>query len=284
MPLFPKPDGFDENTCRHCAALFIVKGAVGFRPSSHYRNGTITFVECDDITYGVTCRHVVEILRKNIGKTADQSWVFATFVNRTIYIIDRFESPKETSFVPVREVDISIRQIHPDFPDAIGKKAFKLSANYEIPFDKISHGIAVGFPEAEQFEKEIGDIPGYQVAMPCVYALAEKIPGGDSFSLFSELEETPKVKSFSGMSGGPIFWTTEDDKYGLYGISYEASDPVRSDDPNESIDTGPRIWIKGEKIAYYRFKSWVESLGINKPLFEKGKRLKPIIRIELWSR
>ena len=283
MVSFPIPDNFDKNACSHSAALFIVKSAVGFTPSAYYRNGTITFIECNDINYGVTCKHVVDCLRKKVKETNDKSWVFATLVNRTIYIIDRFKTPKGDNFLINNKLDIAIRQIHPDLPPSIGKKAYKLTPHDEPGFEKISHGISVGFPENEKHEKPVDNYPGYQVAMPCVHALAEKVPDGDNFTLYSELKEDPQVKSFSGMSGGPIFWTSEDDKYGLYGISYEASDPIPCEESNESIGTGPRIWIKGERITYSKFLSWIQILGIDEPLFEKGIVLKPVIKIELWD-
>lgn len=210
MVSFPIPDNFHKNACSHCAALFLVKSAVGFTPSAFSRNGTITFIECDGITYGVTCKHVVDSLREKVNETNDSNWVFATLANQTIYIIDRFKTPKGDCFLNSNTLDIAIRQIHPDLPPSIGKKAYKLTPYNEPAFENISHGISVGFPENEKYEKSVENYPGHEVAMPCVHALAEKIPGGDNFTLYSELKDSPQVKNFSGMSGGPIFWTSED--------------------------------------------------------------------------
>jgi hypothetical protein len=57
--------------------------------------------------------------------------------------------------------------------------------------------------------------------MPQVEVLAEIERRPNSyFGMFSALDEPPNPHEYSGMSGGPIYWSTEDD-YGIFGIIYE---------------------------------------------------------------
>lgn len=280
---FPIADGLYNKGCKHCAALFLIKPVVGFRPKAEYRNGTLTFIKYNGLTYGVTCKHVVESLREKKEELNDQNLCFATVVNRNIFIIDRFQFPLPGDSFTQGEPDIAIQQIHPGLCKSIRKEPINLNEDTETHSDKIGHALAVGFPEEQVNEKDLDDFPGYQLQMACVHALAElNRLYGYEFTLFSELDTSPDAINLSGMSGGPIFWSTED-QYGLLGITNKAF-PIRpeTEEPSDvSLGGGPRVVIKGQRITYERFGRWVDQLGINKTIFHSEQPMRININISV---
>ncbi len=129
------------------------------------------------------------------------------------FILDRFIQPNSQFGNPV--IDIAIRELDPDLLSVIGKIPMDLDIQIEAP-QAISHGYAVGFPETMKYKK-MEDQVGYRISMPQVEILAEinGFPSG-RFSLCSELDNQPRQTDYSGMSGGPIFWSTENN-YGILG-------------------------------------------------------------------
>lgn len=257
--------------CKHCAALFLVKPKVGFRPQPEYRNGTITFIEHKGITYGVTCRHVVELLRQKITELGDENLCFATIVKQNIYVIDRFKFPTAEDSFTQEQPDIAIQQIHPKLCETIGKKPYKLTSKNE-DFENIEYALAIGFPEEKAVEKHSENRFFYQIQMDCVHALGKlQSCNNNRLLIFSSLDTTPDINKLSGMSGGPIFWST-DSTHGLLGIIHKALptklDPNKS---NESLSGGSQIALKGERITLDKFSNWVSQLKINTDLFPEKK-------------
>jgi hypothetical protein len=115
--------------------------------------------------------------------------------------------------------DIAIREINPDHVAHVGKEAMDLDAMTEAP-ENMCHAYAVGFPEKLKYHR-YDNQPGYRVSLPQVEILAE-LQGRPHrrFTMFSELQKSAPDIDYSGMSGGPIFWSTED-AYGILGIIYE---------------------------------------------------------------
>lgn len=252
MKKYPIPDQFFYKSSRHCVALFILDSSIGKQPSERDINATLTFVEYNSKTYGITCKHVV-----NICKNKEESKIntcFATLANGKYFIFNDFSCPPSDVFV-YPAPDIAIRQIHPDFPQAIGKIPIKLEQNNMPVLDTIRHVVAAGYPTKEKRRVNVQN--GYRIEMPCVHALSEissiDVNNGQ-LHLHSELEQNEQqIKDFNGMSGGPVFCSTEE-KYGLLGITYEALLP----NPLEnSLVEGPRIAIKAELVTPQRFKNWL---------------------------
>lgn len=112
----------------------------------------------------------------------------------------------------------------------------------------IGHGYAVGFPEVLTGNR-FDDLPGHRVAMPHTFVLAELsgLPIG-RFTLGNQMKREPRVTSYSGMSGGPIFWT-DHHGYGLIGIVYEGG-----------YGTDDMVYVSGELATPDVIKAWLEEL------------------------
>ncbi len=254
-----------ELACKHCAALFLVKPSVGFIPKIEYRNATISFVESNGSLYGITCKHVIEELRKKKEELDDPNLCFATIVNRNVFILDRFQFPPPAGLFVGRPPDLAIRQLHPKLCESVGKQPFSFSKSSDLIGSGTKRALAVGYPEELKATQETMNLPGHQVKMPCVHALSEVSGvGSEDLTLFSELSTRPEAISLSGMSGGPIFWS-EANSYGLLGITKQAL-PTESD-VADGLGEKPRISIIGQRITYDLFDGWVRQLGIDKNQF-----------------
>lgn len=253
---YPLCDFFKGNEVSHCASLVITpnlseddRGRKTFaQPSDQIKNGTLTFVEYDGKTYGITCWHVIESYRKTEEKHGQYSHTMRTMVNGFYVISDRFIRP--TSEYGQPPLDIAIHEINRDLLTAIGKEALLIDSLPEIPFD-IQHAIAIGFPTDLKHKKNETEA-FYQILMPHVLILAELSGSNPTqrFTLFSELEEKPKVLYFSGTSGGPIYWST-DKEYGILGIIYESV-------AGSELIGEKAIHISGELATKEIIKGWIQ--------------------------
>ena len=241
-------DEFGANACKHCASLFIIRQHVEMVPTVDDPSATLTFIKFHGRTYGVTCKHVVKSLRYEIKKSgSEHSHTFFIALKRHHVVQDRFVVPPGDWVTP--EPDIAIRELHPDFPAHVGKVALDVEANPVPPLPEVSFAVAVGFPD--RLKTQTTGPLGYQLAMPCVHAVAENhSKAGPSFTLFSELPATPGIRDLSGMSGGPIYWSDET-AYGLLGITYESS-PLEG-----SISGSSSVHIKGHHADLETFERWV---------------------------
>ena len=241
---YPLPDNFFSDTAKHCTAIFIYNSPIGVEPTENDLNATLTLIEFKGTIYGITCKHVSD---------KENRPIFATLTQGKRCVINNFIYPRHE--IPIeRPPDIAIRQIHPEFPQAIGKIPIRLEQNNLPDFNTIRHAVAVGYPTKEKRRVDVQN--GYRIQMPCVHALAEissinKVNG--QLSLHSELEQIIQINDFSGMSGGPVFWSTEE-KYGLLGIIYETLPPNPS---ANSLGEGPRVNIKAELVTLERFENWL---------------------------
>ncbi len=248
MPEYPITDELDQNACMHCVALFLLSQEPGVQPTAQDTNATMTLLSYGSKVYGITCWHVVDALQRRNAQDPSQ-WMLATVVNGIVCICDRFIRPSAV-FPSTNQPDLVIRQLHPNYPARIGKQPICLDGACEPPWDRIRHGMAVGFPGAT---KEPVDRDGCRgVAVTCVRLVAEgQVHPGECFHLHSELNAAPDVQEFGGMSGGPVFWSTENE-HGLLGIMYEAERRSNHD------DCAPRIWIVAESVTVDRFTGWVD--------------------------
>ena len=241
-------DEFSANACKHCAPMFIIPHNLDMAPTADDPSATLTFIKFQDRTYGVTCKHVVTALRNMIKATGiDNSHTFFIALKRHHFVQDRFCIPPGDWVTP--EPDIAVRELHPDFPAHVGKVALDIDANPVPSLNRVSFAVAVGFPD--RLKTQIPASSGYQLAMPCVHAVAENHSKvGPSFTLFSELQATPSIRDLSGMSGGPIYWS-DDTAYGLLGITYESS-PL-----DGSVSGASSVHIKGHLADRETIERWV---------------------------
>jgi len=268
MDKFLINDKLNERGCKHCAAFFITKPKVNFdlnKPISGDketidRNGTITFIQHEDKIYGVTCKHVVDILRKrNESLDEKEQYVFATLTKDTYFQIDR---PNKFIFpaFKYRKTDIAICELRLDFLKAIEKEPIIIEVCPHDCLEKITHAFAFGFPEETVTQKEIKET-GHRWVMPCIFALAENRAEGNieensRIYLYSELNKELCIKDLSGLSGGPVYWSNEKG-YGILAIVSHASTPALTP---ESIANKHKISILAEIITKNRFVEWIRDL------------------------
>jgi len=159
---------------------------------------------------------------------------------------NRFVQP-EQDVAPGPSPDLAIRELDPNYISAIGKKPL---AFQDPSIANIVHGIAVGYPTGIKENTKDG-----RVCIPCVYVLGE-LPSitEKKAVLFSVLDHDPGIDSFSGMSGGPIYWSDQF-AYGLLGITYEAASPREA-----GIVKNNRIHIIGELLSLNRFELFLSQI------------------------
>lgn len=250
---YPIVEQLYQNPGIHCATLAITRNVVsGFgrsqfaEPTATLRNGTLTFARSGGRTYAITCQHVVQHYRDALKESGEEfSHSMRTMLNGFYHVQDRFIQP--SAQLGDQPPDIAIREINPDHIARIGKRPLDLDAFKEPP-EKIRHAYAVGFPEALKYNKHDADDQfGYRVSMPQVQILAELSHRPDRrFAMFSELEKPALDIDYSGMSGGPIFWSSADE-YGILGIIYEGG-------PSENNGA---IYVYGELATPDLIKRWI---------------------------
>lgn len=256
---YPIADRLQEDYSRHCSTLAITetftKGSNGIlqiaHPDEKSRNGTLTFVKSDGKTFAITCWHVIEHFRELKEKSGDEiSHSLFTMTPRPYTVVDTFIRP--SSQFESHKLDIAIRQVRNDYVPALGKEAIDLD-NLKMP-EEIEFGFAVGFPEDLKYEKEKDAFGSKRIiSLPTVAILAEINEKPDQrFTMFSEFESPQGYETYSGMSGGPIFWSTEKE-YGIYGIMYEAN-------PSEFTYPGMSIMLAGELATPEIIKGWINQI------------------------
>ena len=256
---YPIANKLDEDPSIHCATLAIteslVKGKNGLlqmgHPDEKSRNGTLTFVKSNGKTFAITCWHVIEYLHKlNDDSDENYSHSLYTMTPRPYVVIDSFIRP--SSLNEYHDLDIAIRQVRADFVVALGKEPIDID-NQQLP-DNIEFGLAVGFLEDLKYIKdEKLNSPTSFISLPTTSVLAEiNRKPNERFTLFSEFDKVQGYETYSGMSGGPIFWSTEID-YGIYGITYEAN-------PSHFTEFGKSIMLAGELATPEIIRHWINQI------------------------
>ncbi len=257
-PEFEMADALKTNASAFCAAVAITENvtlsddrmpAIA-RPKASLRNGTLTFVRSGGRTFGITCQHVIDAYRRIIAENDGQfTHSMRTMLNGFYVVIDRFVRPTPQLGDP--ELDIAIREVDPAFPAALGKQCLEIDAMSEPPVD-LAYAFAVGFPETLKYEIHEGH--QYKVSMPQMEIVAELSGCPDRrFVMASQLEEDLPHLNFSGMSGGPIFWSTADE-FGLLGITYEGG-------PGSF---GPSVRIYGELATPNIVRGWLDQVPVQR--------------------
>lgn len=277
--LYPIVTELNENPSRHCATLAIAESPKNGKfdlkpvyPDEKSRNGTLTFVKTEGKTFGITCWHVIEYFRELINKTGKEDSISLYSMTPEPYVvIDRFIRP--TSNSEFHKLDIAIRQIRADFVQALGKEPIDLDK--QVMIKNIEFGYAVGFPEDLKYIKETSNTLKTILSLPTVSILAEISRQPDSrFTLFGEFDQPQGYDTYSGMSGGPIFWSTED-SYGIFGITYEAN-------PTNFAGHSMGVMLAGELATPETIKHWITQID---EIFEDKSNESSVIipRIIEWD-
>lgn len=247
-------DALEENPARFCAALAVAptvdvqpRWPQFTQPSETHRSGTITFIRSGGRSFGITCWHVIEALRQ-ANATGNQH-LLRTMLNGFYVVHDRFIQPSP-SFGSA-SLDVAIRELHPDFAKSLGKEELPLDDMPELT-SEVRFGYAVGFPE--NLKRRLEEDGGYRISMPQCSVLAEiNRQPNQRFTLYSQVRrESVAHEQFSGMSGGPIFWSDEN-RFGIYGIVYEG------DAKSSSEDTAD-IYVFGELATPDTIRGWIKEV------------------------
>lgn len=256
---FPFPDDLRKKACLHCVPIFLARDGILQRPNPHDNNATLTIVDCDGRLFGVTCQHVVEQLkRRQSNRPGDMTHIFLVVGVKATFEIhpDAFFQPSGSPRIP----DIAITELTAAQVAAIEKEPLSVSS-MKMTLPEVTHAFAFGFPDKSKFV----DKEKRQVVMRCVMALAENRTlsvDRETFQIFSSLQEQSPVDSFSGMSGGPLYWTN-DTNYGLVGITYEAL-PANPAEGQGGLVAGPRVHIYGIVVTESIFRRWVSEYDSQK--------------------
>ena len=243
---------------RHCATIARLKYRSeldrGLVPNAGEPTGTVTFVSYEGRTYAVTAAHVISTfdnLRKAEGRDLEGYHVPA---KPGVAIAGPFLTPPHSDLFGGRTLDVAICPVNSSLPGRVGKEAFAIDANGD-PSWPVSHALAVGFPTDSKLD--LPEAGGVRLGMRCVHALAEGVGGSgtsDQVQFYSELPERPELVSLSGMSGGPVFWSTEEG-FGLVGFVKEALD-VEPKPGEDTLYAGPRVHFLCQRVDHALIGDW----------------------------
>lgn len=267
-------------TWKFCAPIFIanqfgtildnLNDLIARDKSPDRRNGTLTFVEYENSTYGITCSHVVDSLREANRINAEH---YRTMVEGPLPAVAQihFFVPQEygqvhvnSHFYDVEEdqpkterPDIAIARIHPRLIKAIRRSAIPLNADpsEELIRESGTCGIAVGYPE--QNRRNLPDHDPPKFAIPVINACAPFVLFDENqVIIHAEIERDSDVDNLSGISGGPILWSSKNE-WGLAGIARRAFD-IKNHAPE--FGASPLIFIQGERVTRNKIMKWINDL------------------------
>ncbi len=244
------------NSCRYCATIgrfkFRVEMMRGVLPTPDEPTATVTFVTFEGKTYAVTAAHVISTFENLCGKEGIRFEGYFCPAKPGIAILGPFIQPPED--FQGRRPDVAICPVDSRLPAHIGKEAFVVVREGDATLP-VAHAMATGFPTTSK--ENFVDGNGARLQMQCVQAVAEGVGsgGGDQLQFYSELLHAPKTGSLSGMSGGPVMWSTEEE-FGLLGFVKEAMD-VTPKEGEESLYEGPRVHFLCQRVDYDVLASWV---------------------------
>jgi hypothetical protein len=157
-----------------------------------------------------------------------------------------------------QKVDIAIRKIPADWIARFGKRPYLIRPDND-PQKLPVFAVAAGFPTGEKTDStEL-----MKMRMAGVIAIAEGRGGSlsaDQLQFYSELSQAPSVKSLSGMSGGPGFWS-EGEAHGLLGLVKEAG-ATTAGDP-EGLFPNANSHFVVERTTYENLREWLSFVDDN---------------------
>ena len=239
------------------------------------RNGSLTFIKYDNTEYGITCGHVVDALesfnRKNdieMSKFCElplppiaKYHFFVSINNHQHHVNANFHIVPTEFGMP--QLDIAIAKLPPKFVTLIGRKCIKIHdwPDESIMKDSSLTGIACGYPEMNRTSRET-DKDGINLLGKGFVSLVAKFESltKDRIRLIHLVDETSGVNVLSGMSGGPLFWSTNND-WGLAGIIKVGGDlkpNIQSDNENEVFE--PTINVVAEPITKEKIEDWIKQM------------------------
>jgi hypothetical protein len=246
-----------KESCKHCATIaraslntFVERRLV---PNVDSPTATVSFIEIDGRCYALTANHVIQQFQNMAAKEDCDPEGYFLPAQPGVGMSPYFVQPSAPLLG--HRPDIALRQVKPELIARIGKRPFSVRASPE-PMFPVAYALAVGFPTASKGER---DVPGgTQVELACAWAVAEGVSARDSdqIQFFSEVHDAQTVSSLSGMSGGPVFWSSGAE-HGLLGFVKEAMD-VAPKEGESSLFSGPRVNFICERASFQTIKQWTE--------------------------
>lgn len=256
------------------------------------RNGTVTFVSIKGGLYGITCKHVIDVLECK-QKSSKEKYnpefprgmlepilenIYVPHGNDFLPIYSRFYSVPGDKFTS-DGMDIAIAKLDPQLLPMLGKFALPASTATRPESLDIRGlcGIATGHPENNRQVYEHDKLIN-KLQIPMLHILANlSCFDARRVGLFGELDDNSSlsIDNLSGMSGGPIFWTHDDD-WGFAGIIFKGRDLIGSEkSQSESSFSGSTIWIEGEVVSVAKLEYWASLVPNN----VVKQTLNPLIKI-----
>ena len=254
MILYPIDDELVKRKFDYCSPIFITNRIYN-APQPKDRNATITYLKFNDEEYGITCRHVLDYLKNQ--KASNRHNTFAIYEYGNLFIGEDYLIPLLEDYAEKDPPDIAIIKLRQGFLKAIKKLSIPLNTKLLDP-KQITHGLACGYPECLQMKSVEGEYANIKIFSAALLAEKNSIIN-KRITLFSELDELSNIADYSGMSGGPIFWS-EENGYGLLGIILKTMNPVMdSDESAKKILDYNHLHIEGEIITSDRFAGWLKN-------------------------
>lgn len=229
-------------------------------PDPLCETATVTFLKMAERTYAVTAGHAIEAFEEIAKNNGHHYQGYMCLQDPGVAILGPFLVPPANYPHPVP--DIAICPIDEGLPSHIGKTPFEVLAAGDAKWP-VEFGLAFGFPTAEKYDLE--SFPkGTKMALPCVRAVAEGLNStgaSDQVQFHSNLPKAPSVKSLSGMSGGPVFWSNGAE-HGLVGFVKEALD-VTPKEGEETFYTEPKVNFICQRADYSILKNWFKFVDDN---------------------
>ena len=256
MPAYETADAL-KNASKYCATIapmkFVDTGRV-FTPLPSDDTGTVTFVDVGGRKYALTAWHIPQGFKR--------AAIAAGEMETNLYIPAKKGACLQAPFIRVPQgivgarKDIGIMPINARILEAVGKEAY-VANSQPPPAFPLTHAIAVGFPTAQK--RDVKTDRGLTLGMQCVHAIAEGVTAhddADQVRFHSDIEEAPPITSLSGMSGGPVFWTTAEE-FGLLGMIVEALD-VSPTEGLCNIFGGHRVNFMCDRISFDDLVAWAD--------------------------
>lgn len=275
-------------TSKYCASIFITSTYFGAflentdnlifdkHDKTSVRSGTVTFIEHNDELYAVTCKHVIDSLEKRQALSREKSIEECGFASPedgiglfTLKGKTHFHLNYYFTIVPLNsngeQPDVAIARIKHNSMTRLGREAILLSNRIKLP----ETGVASGYPEPQRAVKVGRKINKLTPKFTTCIATIQLSNSGKLY-LDDAIDNHNNVDSLSGMSGGPILWS-DDNNFGLAGIIYEGNDiqPIKG-----GFDNSNRIFVKGERVTIEIFENWIKAIP---PIFEIKDQTKYLI-------
>lgn len=239
------------------------------------RNGTLTLIEFNNIEYGITCGHVLDAL-ESFNTTNDRMMskycelplppiakyhFFVSMNNHQYHVNANFHKAPVEYGMP--RPDIAIAKLPPNFVKLIGKKCINMKdwPDEAVLNDSSLTGIACGYPEMNRTSRDTDKL-GLKTLGKGFISLVAKFDAlaKDKIRIIDIIDNTNGVNILSGISGGPMFWSTNND-WGLAGIIKQGSDLIpKIESENENQVYEPAINVVAEVVTKEKMKFWINQL------------------------